>query len=193
MECQQKSQFALMEFDFTTFPRIKTARLSLKEATLEDTESVFALRSSEDLNRYVATKKMQNLEEASDFIQNCNRLYKTNNRIFWLIWLDTKVVGSIVLHRIVLNAHYAEIGYQLKSKYQQKGYMSEALQAVIQFGFDRLNIKTIEAFTHRNNLPSITLLEKHHFVYQPKRIDAGFEKNCIFKLEKKASHFPKKE
>jgi ribosomal-protein-alanine N-acetyltransferase len=62
--------------------------------------------------------------------------------------------------------------------------MSEAIVAVLHFGFNELHLKTIEAFTHKNNKPSIALLEKHHFVFQSERREEGFENNRIFKLEK---------
>jgi ribosomal-protein-alanine N-acetyltransferase len=47
-----------------------------------------------------------------------------------------------------------------------------------------MKLKTIEAFTHKNNLPSITLLKKHNFIFQTERRDNGFDDNRIWKLEK---------
>ena len=172
-----------MEFNFTAFPLLKTQRLTLRATTLEDVQSIFELRSSEETNKFVATKIMQNLEEAEAFITICNTLYKKENRIFWLIEFEDKIIGSIVLHRISLEKKYAEIGYKLKPEMRRKGFMSEAIVAVLNFSFEQLHLKTIEAYTHKNNAPSITLLEKHHFVFQPQRKDTGFEYNRIFKLK----------
>ena len=61
--------------------------------------------------------------------------------------------------------------------------MSEAMTAVLKFEAEHLKLKTIEAFTHKNNVASRALLEKHHFVFQPKRKCESFEYNRIFKLE----------
>jgi len=52
----------------------------------------------------------------------------------------------------------------------------------LDFGFHSMKLKTIEAFTHKNNTASKALLEKHHFVFQPERYDDGFENNRIFRL-----------
>ena len=62
--------------------------------------------------------------------------------------------------------------------------MSEAFEPVLNFGFENLELKTIEAFTHKNNVASIALLEKLNFVLHPDRRDEGFENNRSYRLEK---------
>ncbi len=42
--------------------------------------------------------------------------------------------------------------------------MQEALAKVIEFGFQNLHFHTLEAWTHKDNLPSQKLLEKNNFV-----------------------------
>ncbi|KGL63041.1 GNAT family N-acetyltransferase [Polaribacter sp. Hel1_85] len=172
-----------MNFNFTLFPVLKTERLILRQANFDDVEVIFELRSSEEINKFVHTKRVKNHEEAKDFVMLCNELYKEKKRIFWLIEFKNEVIGSIVLHKISLENNYSEIGYKLKPNYHQKGFMSEAIQEIINFGFTNLQLKTIEAFTHKNNIASIALLEKHNFVFQPERKDEGFDNNRIFKLE----------
>ena len=172
-----------MAFNFETFPVLKTHRVTLRALNLEDAETLLALRSSEEINKFVITKRMQNLVEAKDFIQTCNALYKKEKRIFWVLTNQVEILGTVVLHRISLARKYAEIGYKLKTEKQQKGFMSEAMTAVLNFGIEQLNLKIIEAYTHKNNLRSIALLKKHHFVFQVHRKDPSFEHNRIFKRE----------
>ncbi|WP_299016618.1 GNAT family N-acetyltransferase [uncultured Polaribacter sp.] len=175
-----------MSFNFNFFPEIKTDRLLLTNADINDNnhvKEVFKLRSSEEINKFIETKRVENLAEAKTFIMNCDQLYKNKNRVFWLIKLGNEIIGSIVIHQISVEKQYAEIGYKLKPKYHKKRIMSEALKAVLNFGFHKLKLKTIEAFTHKNNLASIALLQKHHFIYQPERRDSGIKDNRIWKLE----------
>ncbi len=174
-----------MNFNFAEYPVLKTERLILRKATDLDVAVVLELRSSEEINKFVATKRIQNLEEASAFIASCNSLYNQHKRIFWLIEFQNQIIGSIVLHNISKVNKYAEIGYKLKPKFHQKGFMSEALEKVITFGFKNLALTTIEAFTHKNNIASIALLEKHGFVFLPERKCSTFNYNRIFKLESK--------
>jgi ribosomal-protein-alanine N-acetyltransferase len=41
--------------------------------------------------------------------------------------------------------------------------MGEALEKVIDFGFNKMKLRTIEAFTHNENVPSIKLLVRNNF------------------------------
>lgn len=168
---------------FKSFPTIKSERLLLKEATFKDVQAVFFLRSNNEINKFVNTKRIKNLDEATDFISHCDQLFKKKNRIFWLIEFQQEIIGSIILHRISLDENYAEIGYKLKPAFHQKGIMSEALKAVLNFGFYKLHLKTIEAFTHKKNTASIALLEKHNFVFQREREEEGFKNDCIYKID----------
>lgn len=176
-----------MYFNFTTFPILKTERLLLRRASLEDIKDVFDLRSSKEINKFVGTKKVENHQEAKDFIKVCDELYQQKKRIFWLIKYQQEIIGSIVLHKISLDDNYAEIGYKLKLEFQQKGFMNEAIKSVLEFGFTKMNLKTIEAFTHKNNMASIALLKKHNFIFQSERKCNTFDFNKIFTLVNESS------
>ncbi len=173
-----------MDFNFTTFPVLKTERLTLRQSNENDAEVILELRSSEEINKFVATKRMQNLDEAKEFIKGCLKDFKNKTVISWALEYNQKVIGSIVLHSIVLDKSYGEIGFKLMPEFHQKGFMSEALKEVLNFGFTNLKLKTIEAFTHKNNSASFALLKKHHFVFQPERRDDDYEDYRIFKIEK---------
>jgi len=172
-----------MTYNFQEIPILQTNRITLREATLKDINSVFELRSSQEINKFVGTKKIKTLTEAKAFILDCKNLFKEEKRIFWLIEFKNKVIGSVVLHKIDVAKHYAEIGYKLKPEYQQKGIMTEVLESVIEFSKRSLNLKVIEAFTHKNNLASIALLKKFNFTFQADRKCNTYDFNRIYKLE----------
>ena len=117
------------------------------------------------------------------YTKSLKNLFKEEKRIFWLIEFKSKVIGSVVLHKIDVAKHYAEIGYKLKPEYQQKGIMTEVLESVIAFSKTSLNLKVIEAFTHKNNLASIALLKKFNFTFQANRRCNTYDFNRIYKLE----------
>ncbi len=171
-----------MIFNFSTFPILKTNRLNLRSLTFDDAKSIFELRTNSHINKLITRKIPININEASHFIKVCHEEFKNKNRVFWAIEYHTNVVGTLALHRISMEEHYAEIGYELHPSYHQKGLMSEAMGAVLNFGFNTMGLQTIEAFTHKNNKASIALLNKHRFIFEEKRREVGFKNNRIFKI-----------
>jgi ribosomal-protein-alanine N-acetyltransferase len=64
-----------MNFNFETFPTLKTDRIILREISFEDAKVILELRSNEEINKFVATKRMQNLAEADTFIALCHEIF----------------------------------------------------------------------------------------------------------------------
>jgi RimJ/RimL family protein N-acetyltransferase len=53
-----------------------------------------------------------------------------------------------------------------------RGLMSEAVKAVLYYGFKDLALNSIEAFTHKANMRSKKILAKFQFQYLPDKADA---------------------
>lgn len=84
---------------------------------------------------------------------------------------------------IDLKNKYAEVGYELLPNFQGKGFMSEALNSIIDFAFTNLKIETIEAFTNYQNARSRKLLEKLNFKLNDK-MDMNNLNNVVYQLNK---------
>jgi ribosomal-protein-alanine N-acetyltransferase len=176
-----------MNHDFTSFPVLETERLTLRELNLNDAKAIFGLRTNKEVNEFIDRKVPRNLSEARAFIDLISILSSNEKGIFWVIESKSshQLIGTIGLRHFddEDEEDYAELGYELDPAYQQRGYMSEAFEEVLNFGFKNLELKTIEAFTHKNNTASIALLEKLEFVLHPDRRDEGFENNRSYRLE----------
>lgn len=72
------------------------------------------------------------------------------------------IIGTIGYNNFAEN-YRANIGYDLQSTYWNKGYMTEAAEKVISFGFNHLNINRIEAEVMLGNFSSEQLLYKLGF------------------------------
>lgn len=151
---------------------------------MEDVALVFALRSSPVVRKYIMQPLATKQEEAVNHINKLIHYLNEDISIAWtLVNKNSKEkLGSICLWNFSEDRKTAEVGYDLLPEHFRKGYMSEALQAVVQFGFKTLNLKTIEAFTHVENESSIKLLVNNNFVFQPERKDPGFPKNRIYTI-----------
>lgn len=173
-----------MDYNFTPFPVLETERLTLRALNLEDAKAIFGLRTNKEVNEYIDRKVPRNLSEARAFIDRISTLAENNKGVFWVIASKStnELMGTIGLRNFEDEEDYAEIGYEINPDYQERGYMSEAFEPVLEYGFQNLELKTIEAFTHKNNTASIALLEKLNFVFDPEREDEGFENNISYIL-----------
>jgi ribosomal-protein-alanine N-acetyltransferase len=174
-----------MNFDFTNFPVLQTERLTLRELNLNDTKAIFRLRTKKEVVEFIDRKTLNNLSETRAFIERISKLTSNNKGVFWVIESksNSQVIGTIGLRNFEDEENYAEIGYELEPSYQQKGFMSEAFNVVVEYGFKQMQLKTIEAFTHKNNRASIALLEKQKFVFEPEIKDEGFENNISYRIK----------
>jgi hypothetical protein len=59
-----------------------------------------------------------------------------------------------------------EIGYGTHENFQGNGFMTEALDALLNWAFQQENVKCIVAETALHNMASIRILEKNNFVVQ---------------------------
>ena len=86
-----------------------------------------------------------------------------------------KVAGVISLDKVNYENKNAVLGYWLGEKNWGKGYMTEAVKAVLDFGFKRLKLHRIQAGVYSENLASKMVLEKTGFTLE------GTEREKYFK------------
>ena len=74
-----------------------------------------------------------------------------------------KLIGTVTLFNLSISNGRAEIGYAMGSAYWGKGYMNEALKALIVHAFDVMNFRRLEADVDPRNDASIRTLERLGF------------------------------
>ena len=174
----------MIKIKLSEFPVLHTKRLYLRALTHTDVQAVLFMRSDPEVNKYVKREVPKDIATIETFIAARNQDFERRIALYWAIEdRQTRTyLGAICLWHFSDDGTRAEVGYDLHPQAQGKGIMSEAMKTVLHYGFNTLALKEIEAFTHRDNAPSIGLLKRHHFVLQPERKDPGFETNVIFTL-----------
>ena len=150
---------------FTPFPILTTERLTLRQLRSNDEQGIFTLRSDSEINKYLDRQVANNIEDARNFINQVNENINKNNSLYWAItFRDNNIlVGTICLFNFSDENDQCEIGYELLTNFQGQGIMREAVEKVIDYVFNTIKVKKIEAFFHRDNQHSINLLEKLSF------------------------------
>ena len=157
-------------------PILETDRLTIRPLQTSDDQQIFALRSNEDVNRYLGRKPSASIDDARKFIQ----AIVENQSFYWAITSNgaNELIGTICLFNLSDDHQSAEIGYELLPEFQGKGIMQEAISRVIDFAFQYLNLNLLEAYTHYKNQSSVRLLEKLDF----KRQDIDEENMVLYTL-----------
>jgi [ribosomal protein S5]-alanine N-acetyltransferase len=124
--------------NFTPFPNLFTERLSLRQMNNNDEEEIFLLRSDERVLQYIDIPKAETIDDARKFIDKINGFILNNESILWAISLknSTTLIGTICFWNIDKENSVAETGYILHPDLQGKGIMQEALQKIIDYGFN---------------------------------------------------------
>jgi ribosomal-protein-alanine N-acetyltransferase len=151
-----------MTIDPTSFPVLETDRLILRALNSEDAEALLKLRSDEQVNQYLNRPPTKTIADAQAFIDkivNAGSLY-------WVISLKNGpgLIGTICLWNFDTEKRMMEMGYELMPDQQGKGVMNEALQAIITYGFDELQLGVLAAVMHPDNEASDNLLKRNGFV-----------------------------
>jgi ribosomal-protein-alanine N-acetyltransferase len=162
----------MLEPVFIPFPELMTPRLRLRFIVPEDAESILFLRSSEDVMRYIDKERMKTKVDALALIQKITDGIHNGTGINWGISLrgENTLVGTIAFWRLIPENYRAEIGYMLHPDFQGRGLMSEAMKEVIRYGFEVMNLHSIEANINPGNDVSRKLLTKF-----------GFQKEAYFR------------
>ncbi|OCA74742.1 GNAT family N-acetyltransferase [Chryseobacterium arthrosphaerae] len=166
--------------------KLETERLILKEVDESYTEDILKIRSNPYINQYVKRNSPQNNYEALEFILHIKNKIRNGDMLFWGISFKDQrnLVGTICIWNFSDDRKTAEVGYELLPDYHKKRIMSEALNRVLQYGFDELNLQKILAYTHQFNEASQSLLLKHRFISEEGMKDNNNPENVIFSLNR---------
>ena len=140
--------------------RLETDRLIIRAFTNTDAEDVLAFRSNADAMRYVPRPLQRSIEDAIEMIGMINNNINTNECIAWGVELKStrKIIGSVSFHRIEKENSRAELGYMLHPDYWGKGIVTEAVKAILDYGFRELKFHSIEAIIDPENTASENVL-----------------------------------
>jgi [ribosomal protein S5]-alanine N-acetyltransferase len=152
------------EFSLETFPILNTRRLDLIEIKQSHLGDLYKLFSDENVTKFYNLLPLKNQQEAQKSIEWFQNRFREKSGIRWGIALkgQQNIIVTVGFN-IFIKLHRANIGYDLQTEHWNNGYITEALQAVISFGFSQLKINRIEAEVMQGNLISEKVLNKLNF------------------------------
>lgn len=158
----------MIDAAFTHFPSLTTNRLYLRQLQLKDANELFATFSDEEAMQFNGHEPHRSLDETRRLIEQIGTRYVRRESIRWGITLkgEDSVIGSCSFHHFDAGFHRAEIGYELNRAFWRHGLMTEAMSAILTYGFTELGLHRVEAIIDMANEPSKKLLLKLGFSYE---------------------------
>lgn len=157
---------------------IATQRLNLRPLTEQDTDLVQELYNQPDCLKYIGDKDIHNKEDALRYLRQ-GPLKSYQDFGFGLLTVTLHSGECVGVCGLLKRPEYEfpDIGYALLSRYQGKGYIKEACQAVLSF---YPQYKSILALTNPDNLASQAILLKLGFELDKKLTEQQAERatNC---------------
>jgi len=141
---------------------IETERLIIRRMTMHDAQDMYEYSCDPRVARHVLWDAYRSVGEMRGYIRSTLRRYRMGESASLAIQLkDTgKVVGTIGFMWYQRENNAAEVGYSLAYNQWNKGIMTEALWAVVDFGFRELHLNRIEAQHEVENAASGRVMEK---------------------------------
>jgi ribosomal-protein-alanine N-acetyltransferase len=146
---------------FENFPVLHTGRLTLREIRPEDAAAIFKMRASGRVNKFISRNNMADPESALQLAERTIDAWKNKQAIGWagILRGDGAIIGTCGFNSIDYNNLRAEIGGELDVEFWGKHIAVEAVQEIVRFGFEGMNLHSIEAKVSPENRGAITLME----------------------------------
>ncbi len=144
---------------FRDLPTLETDRLVLKKITVNNAEDMYTYASLDSVTRYLLWSPHLNIEDTRGYIEYINLQYKKGNYADWGITLkdEDTFIGTVGFADFDFENNTGEVGYVLNPSYQGKGYMTEAVNAVLSVAFDRIGLDKVILRIMEENRASIRL------------------------------------
>lgn len=147
---------------FDDMPRIETARLILRKLEMRDAPDMYEYSRDPLVARHVLWDAHVSMGESRGYIRYMLRKYRAGEPSSWGIVdkASGRVIGTIGYMWYQKENNACEVGYSLSRAHWNKGYMTEALNAVIAYSFRTLSLHRVEAQHETDNAASGAVMRK---------------------------------
>ena len=143
---------------------LQTERLVLSPISLEDLKPIHELHSLPETDYFNTLGIPENISETKAILQSWIEKNEAEEKRSFTLKITSRenraIVGLIAINMGLPKFKIAEVWYKLHPKFWNKGFATEALHKILEFGFVTLKLHRIEAGCAVDNLGSIRVLEK---------------------------------
>ena len=147
---------------FKPFPTIETDRLILRKVKKNDAADLYEYCKSPISAKYADWEIHEDISVTKQYINWLLSSEKHGQYFTWCIEekVSGKVIGTCSFTSIDREYKVAEIGYGILKNYWGNGYASEAVAAMMDYGFCRIGLCRIFARIMKGNINSVKLAKR---------------------------------
>ena len=154
------------ETELSLAPELKTERLVLRPFQESDAEAIFASCQNPELGNNAGWAPHKTVDESREVLYT---VFMGQESVWAITLKETQqLIGSIGLMPDPqrTNPKVRMIGYWLDKAYWGKGIMTEAVQAVLKYGFEEIQASIVTATCYPHNARSANVLKRNSFTYE---------------------------
>lgn len=171
---------------------LETDRLRLRHSVMEDAEAIFAEYAQDaEVTKYLTWRPTGNIEDTREHLRTSATAWKEGKAFQWVILRkeDDQLLGAVGVR---VDGHKVELGYVLARRFWGKGYMTEAVRAVVNWALKEEEVYRIWAVCDVENPASARVMEKagmrregilRRWTIHPNRSDESRDCYCYAKTK----------
>jgi len=166
------------------FPVFRTRTLLLRQFTESDLKNIYLGLSNPAVVKYYGVY-FKTLEEARKQLVWFAELEKDKTGIWWAVCsADGSVFyGAVGLYYLNHELKKAELGFWLMPQYWGQGIITKSAQLAIEYGFNKMQLKSIGAEVETENAGSAKVLKKLQFIHTDTKKDCEIKNGRHISLD----------
>lgn len=150
-------------------PLLKTPRLVLRPLEPRDDGGLWRLRTDPQIALWTDGDLWASVDEAREHRRKVVAGVEAGK---WYLWVLSEgvtgpLMGTVCLWNFFDDGRNAELGFELLSSRRGHGWMSEAVDAVLNWAWGALSLEAVSAVVHHDNRFALRFLSRHGFVPGP--------------------------
>ena len=174
---------------FDTFPELKSPRLKMSALSEQHVEQIYEMRRNHKVYRFMTEDLPNSLSSAKEYVKHVNDRFMRREQLMWAgELLDSgDFIGTSGFLNFDLQHGCAEFGGEMMPPFWGKNIAMEAMQAILNYGFQVIGLNRIETRVHPSNRGGIYLLEaagfkKEGVLRKAQKSDGGFSDVFLYGL-----------
>ena len=149
---------------------IETNRIMMRKFTLDDADAMYENWASDPkVTKYLTWRAHANKKISQDVVETWCAHYKENTYHWAVVLKETnQPIGSIGIGRLYEEENRAEFGYTIGQKHWNKGLVTEAMTALLDYFFNEIGFERIDGLHDVQNPASGKVMKKLNMTYTDK-------------------------